>query len=144
MSALNPGQQPTVLFSIYQNNTRTIRWWVDERIDPVTQSIILKIVGFLPTYYALARKMCFMCFSLFWPKEVHFKAKIDSFLTFILTNFLGNMSFYSTWDIYIYITLALVCLLLLCLLLLCSKRPARPPGTGIAFRDRADFLAKLH
>ena len=46
MSALSPSQQPTVLFSIYQNNTRTIRRLVDEMIDPLTQRIILKIVGF--------------------------------------------------------------------------------------------------
>ena len=31
----------------------------------------------------------FFCFnSLFWPKKVHFKEKIDSFLTFMLINFL--------------------------------------------------------
>ena len=36
----------TVLFSIYQNNTWTIRHLADEMIDPVTQHIILKIVGF--------------------------------------------------------------------------------------------------
>ena len=47
MSALIPSQQPTVLFSIYQNNTWTIRRLVVETIDPVTQRIILKIVGFL-------------------------------------------------------------------------------------------------
>ena len=40
-------QQPTVLFSIYQNNTWTIRSLVDETIKPGTQHIILKIVGFL-------------------------------------------------------------------------------------------------
>ena len=34
MSALSPSQQPTVLFSIYQNNTWTIRRLVDEMIDP--------------------------------------------------------------------------------------------------------------
>ena len=39
-------QQPTVLFPIYQNNTWTIRCLVDETIDPATQHIILKIVGF--------------------------------------------------------------------------------------------------
>ena len=47
MSALSPSQQPTVLFSIYQNNTWTIRRLVDETNDPATQRIILKIVGFL-------------------------------------------------------------------------------------------------
>ena len=41
-----PSQQPTVLFSIYQNNTWTIRRLVDVMIDPATQPIILKIVGF--------------------------------------------------------------------------------------------------
>ena len=35
-----PSQQPTVLFSIYQNNTWTITRLVDETIDPVTQCII--------------------------------------------------------------------------------------------------------
>ena len=39
-------QQPTVLFSIYQNNTWTIRHLVNETIDPATQRVILKIVGF--------------------------------------------------------------------------------------------------
>ena len=34
MSALSPSQQPTVLFSIYQNNTWTIRCLVYEMIDP--------------------------------------------------------------------------------------------------------------
>ena len=42
-------QQPTVLFSIYQNNTCTIRGLVDETIDPLTQHIILNMVGFLVT-----------------------------------------------------------------------------------------------
>ena len=36
----NPSQQPTVLFSIYQNNTWTIRHLVDEMIDPATYRII--------------------------------------------------------------------------------------------------------
>ena len=39
-------QQPTFLFSIYQNKTWTIRHLVNETIDPATQRIILKIVGF--------------------------------------------------------------------------------------------------
>ena len=39
-------QQPTVLFSIYQNNTWAIRRLVDETIDPATQRIILKSVRF--------------------------------------------------------------------------------------------------
>ena len=47
LSALSPSQQPTVLFSIYQNNTWTIRRLVDETIDPETQHIILKIVQIL-------------------------------------------------------------------------------------------------
>ena len=47
MSALSPSQQPNVLFSIYQNNTWTIRSLVTESIDPATQRIILKIVGFI-------------------------------------------------------------------------------------------------
>ena len=47
LSALNPSHQPTVLFSIYQTNNWTIRCLVHETIDPVTQRIILKIVGFL-------------------------------------------------------------------------------------------------
>ena len=38
--------QPIVLFSIYQNNTLTIRRLVDETIDPATQRIMLKIAGF--------------------------------------------------------------------------------------------------
>ena len=46
MSALSPSMQPIVLFSIYQNNTLTIRRLVDETIDPATQRIILKIAGF--------------------------------------------------------------------------------------------------
>ena len=36
LSALSPSQQPTVLFSIYQNNTWTIRPLVNEMIDPAT------------------------------------------------------------------------------------------------------------
>ena len=47
MSALSPSHQPTVSFSIYQNNTWTIRRLVDETNDPATQRIMLKIVGFL-------------------------------------------------------------------------------------------------
>ena len=47
MSALSPSQQPTVLFSIYQNNTWTIRPLVDKTINPANQLIILKIVGFI-------------------------------------------------------------------------------------------------
>ena len=47
MSVLSPSQQPTILFSIYQNNTWTIRRLVNETIDPGNQRIILKIVGFV-------------------------------------------------------------------------------------------------
>ena len=47
LSALSASQQPTVLFSIYQNNTWTIRGLVDETINQVTQRIILKIVRFI-------------------------------------------------------------------------------------------------
>ena len=47
MSALSPSQQPTGLFSIYQNNTWTIRSFVAETIDPATQCIKLKIVRFI-------------------------------------------------------------------------------------------------
>ena len=43
---MSPRHQPTVLFSIYQNNNWTIRRLVYETIDPVTQRIISKIVGF--------------------------------------------------------------------------------------------------
>ena len=46
MSALNPSQQPTVLFSIYQNNAWTIRHLFDENIAPDAQHIIVKIVEF--------------------------------------------------------------------------------------------------
>ena len=35
------------MFTMYQNNTWTIRCLVDETIDPATQRIILKIVKFL-------------------------------------------------------------------------------------------------
>ena len=37
----NPSQQSPILFSIYQNDTWTIRCLVDETIDPATQRIIL-------------------------------------------------------------------------------------------------------
>ena len=47
LSALSPSKQPTVLFSIYQNNTWTIRHLVNETINPAAQHIVLKIVGFL-------------------------------------------------------------------------------------------------
>ena len=54
MSALSSSQQPTVLFSIYQNDTWIIRPLVDETIapatqqpsDPATQRNILKVVRF--------------------------------------------------------------------------------------------------
>ena len=66
-----PSQQPTVLFSIYQNNTLTIRCLVDETIDPVTQCIILKIVGFmfLGTYTFV------WCVSKF-EKQLHLRFKL--------------------------------------------------------------------
>ena len=46
MIALSPSHQLTVLFSIYQNDTWTIRHLVDETINPATQRIILKIARF--------------------------------------------------------------------------------------------------
>ena len=46
LSVLSPSQQPTVLFSIYQNNTWIIRHLVNEMIDPATLNIVLKIVRF--------------------------------------------------------------------------------------------------
>ena len=45
-NALRPSHQPTVLFPIYQNNDLTIRRWYVCPINPATQRIILKIVGF--------------------------------------------------------------------------------------------------
>ena len=72
MSTLSPSQKPTILFLIYQNNTWTIRRLVDETIDPVTQHIILKIVGFqlyvpaLPlstTMLILVLYMAYTCIS---------------------------------------------------------------------------------
>jgi hypothetical protein len=33
--------------------------------------------------YALAHKMSFLCFSLFWPKKVYFMAKIDSLFSLL-------------------------------------------------------------
>ena len=47
LGALSPSQQTTVLFSIYQNNAWTIRRLANQTIDPVTQLIILKIIGFV-------------------------------------------------------------------------------------------------
>ena len=40
--------------------------------------------------------MSYVCFSLFWPKKVNFKAKIDSFLTITLkkTRFDADTSMY--------------------------------------------------
>ena len=69
MSALSPSQQPTVLFSIYQNNIWTFRCLVDETIDPATQltqqpidpatqRIVLKIVGFLIRAKVHATDLC--------------------------------------------------------------------------------------
>ena len=55
MSSLSPSQQPTVLFSIYQNDTWTISRLVDETIDPATQCIILKIVGFQMEFDGIAK-----------------------------------------------------------------------------------------
>ena len=46
LSALSPSQQPNVLFSIYQDNTWTIRWLINETINTATQRIMLKIIGF--------------------------------------------------------------------------------------------------
>ena len=45
--SLSPSKQPTVLFSIHQNNTWIIRHLVDETINPAAQYIVLKIVRFL-------------------------------------------------------------------------------------------------
>ena len=57
MSALSPSQQTTILFSVYQNNTLTIRCLVSKRIHPASQHIILKIVGFLKGMSVL---LCFV------------------------------------------------------------------------------------
>ena len=46
LSALSPSQQPTGFFSIDQNSSWTIKRLVNETIQPATQRIILKIVGF--------------------------------------------------------------------------------------------------
>ena len=58
MSAVSPSQEPTVLFSIYQNNTWTIRRLVDETIYSATQHIVLKIVGFLVRAKVHATDLC--------------------------------------------------------------------------------------
>ena len=63
MSALSPSQQPTVLFTIYQNITWTIRLLVDETIDPVTQRILFKIVGFLDQTSTINYLLFNLCFS---------------------------------------------------------------------------------
>ena len=58
-------QPPTVLFSIYQNNDWIIRPLVDEKIDPVTQCIILKIVRFLATQsFGASQKSALLTFCL--------------------------------------------------------------------------------
>ena len=44
---IRPSQQAFELFSIYQNNNWTIRWWDDYTIIPSSHHIILKIVVFL-------------------------------------------------------------------------------------------------
>ena len=55
MSAPSPSQQPTDLFSIYQNNTWTIRRLVDETSDPanyIEDCQILRVwVWFVPILY---------------------------------------------------------------------------------------------
>ena len=62
MSAISPSQPPTVIFSIYQSNTWTIRCLVNEMIDSATKHIILKIVGFWVMYSNSKRH---------WPHCVH-------------------------------------------------------------------------
>ena len=61
--------------------------------------------------YALAHKMCFVCFILFWPQlEYTVLAKIDSSLTFMLVNllvrtlqFTGTLILYKIVDIFTYL-----------------------------------------
>ena len=76
---MSSSQQPTVLFSIYQNNTWTIRCLVNETIDPATQRIILKIVGFVVSFPTstknLERSLHQACFDADNIKDV-----IDAFL----------------------------------------------------------------
>ena len=47
---LSPGQQPTVLFSIDQNNTWTIRCLVDETINPAYYIEDFRIFVFIPEF----------------------------------------------------------------------------------------------
>ena len=55
---MQASKQPTVFFSIYQNNTWTIRCLVDETINPATQRIVFKIVGFLVRAKVHATDLC--------------------------------------------------------------------------------------
>ena len=50
---MSSSQQPTVLFSIYQNNTWTIRCMVDETIDPAYHIEDCRILIMLETSWAL-------------------------------------------------------------------------------------------
>ena len=52
MSALSPCQQPTVLFSIYQNNTWTISWWDDRPSEPAYYIEDCRIYTFLYLFLA--------------------------------------------------------------------------------------------
>ena len=120
MSALSPSQQPTVLFSIYQNNTWTIRCLVNETIIPSTQRIILKIVWsfnylfvyHFPTDFELQmyilyqfstkfpikqptklRTLCWHdAFFLYWQKLIWQKFPFESGIFCNLDFFLQNVS----------------------------------------------------
>ena len=61
MSALNSSQQPTFLFSIYQNNTWTIRRLVNETIDPVYYIEDCRISIICTDWRVFMRKCTVLC-----------------------------------------------------------------------------------
>ena len=80
----------TVLFQIYQNNDWTIRWWKDCPINPATQHIILKIVGFLEIV-AYNNFMCFYEIYASYGKYLSAKARLGIYVyEKLISSFLGR------------------------------------------------------
>ena len=101
-SAWSPSQHPTVLFSMYQNDTWTTRCLVDETIHPATHFIILKIVGFLVflTWKLKIRLNSSMSHSFFDLKVKGFyKNRMASIK---MPAFLQTSFHFSSWSKYIF------------------------------------------
>ena len=92
LNALSSSQQPTVLFLIYQNNT----WVIRRLVDPLTQHIILKIVGFQGTNARAMHNIHPLLICTWFLKSLVYQLDIGTWFFTLVFNW--TFLFISNWN----------------------------------------------